>query len=292
MFISRARHAAEIFSPKGPTVGLIAVEDGSPSYMLFDRVPVKPAHDSFKSKETRDTFSKWLLRFPDRVQQMKTHSILTNILILYEAVSLLGVQAIAASKVIHFPTRPLTSRPWSCNSSICFGIEGSLAVSPDQFDVQKNIFKFLLQDLSDRTGPKVIGVQYASANEVLFTLTSDLEEALANISKISMSDDSFSSLSSAIVFCDRALREEEALRPKIVLFSTGQQDIGGDPVVRADVFRSRAGGDIIVIAIGNDNREVLENIAGDTEGNIFSLSTLGHSVDFNTVTSAICNSEK
>lgn len=70
-------------------------------------------------------------------------------------------------------------------------------------------------------------------------------------------------LGGPIVFCDSKLRREER-NTKVVLFFSGLNNLGGDPVRRAHTFNQRTKGEIFVLSIGGNNIEILKQI-----GNLF-----------------------
>ena len=57
--------------------------------------------------------------------------------------------------------------------------------------------------------------------------------------------------------------EKQKRMKRILLFTSGLANLGGDPVVRANVFRERARGEIFAVSMNNMNSGVLEEITGD-----------------------------
>ncbi|KAI0557417.1 von Willebrand factor A-like protein [Gracilaria domingensis] len=158
-----------------------------------------------------------------------------------------------------------------CPVDVCFGLEGS-NLTITQFSRQKEYFQDVLTSLSERSEVRVAAVEYGAANRVLFGRTSNLRTALNKAAQLTFRGSRATSLAAPIVYCDRRLRSNSERQSRIVLFSTGESDLGGDPTRRARVFRERSEGEIIVISLGDENQELLSDLSGDSSMNLFSLA--------------------
>lgn len=153
--------------------------------------------------------------------------------------------------------------PTECPSSVCIGVDSSRGLTRKQFQLQKSYVRVTMRALSRANNSTYQVVSYASANDVLVPATSNFTLAAQALDDLTYSPNEFAVLSGPIVFCDSKLRNEERNGKKIVLFSSGLNNLGGDPVRRAHNFRERAMGEIFVLAIGERrNNETLMQIAG------------------------------
>lgn len=179
----------------------------------------------------------------------------------------------------------------SCAASICFGIDSSTGLTSRQFSLQKQFLEESLQFLSKREDVSVAAVEYGIENDIIFELTSNVTLALTRSSNLSFREEPFASLSAPIVYCDSVLRNETENNSRIVLLTSGRMDLGGDPVSRAQVFRERSGGDIIVVAVGSRNRKVLEGIAGSDSQNLLWLTPDNFCAVLRDVSTALCKTD-
>lgn len=149
-----------------------------------------------------------------------------------------------------------------CTTSVWFALDGSTGLSRKQFQLQKRVLKALLSRISNTTtGASFNAVVYSSVNDVIFPTTSKLSVAFHALAPFSYNPDPVVFIGGSIVACDAILRTETKAA-KMVLFSSGLDNLGGEPVARAEVFKERSNGEIIVISIGGDNESVLRNVAG------------------------------
>lgn len=147
-----------------------------------------------------------------------------------------------------------------CPSSICFGLDGSRGLSKEQFILQKTFLIAILRRLSRHTEMSSLSlVSYSSIVETIVSLSSNYWDAVNAVSAIEYNPDDLSFLGGGIVSCDAKLRDT-AGQSKIVLFSSGLDNLGGDAKKRAEVFRDRAEGEIFVISIGGNNKGTLKEI--------------------------------
>lgn len=178
-----------------------------------------------------------------------------------------------------------------CSAPVCFGVDSSTGLTSQQFALQKQFLEKTLQLQSRRTNASVAAVAYGIANEIIFELTSNFSLALELASNLSFREDPSTSLSAPIVYCDSVLREQTGKDSRIVLLTSGRMDLGGDPVPRAQVFRERSGGKIIVVALRERNRRVLEDISGSDSPNLFWLTPANFCTVLEDVNTALCETE-
>ncbi|KAI0560301.1 von Willebrand factor A-like protein [Gracilaria domingensis] len=161
-----------------------------------------------------------------------------------------------------------------CQVDVCFGLEGS-NLTKTQFRKQKEYFQDVLTSLSERSEVRVAAVVYGAANSVLFGRTSNLTRALDKAAHLTFRGSPATSLAAPIAYCDSRLRSNSGRGSWIILFSTGESNLGGDPARRARVFRERSEGEIIVISLGDENQELLSDLSGGNSRNLFSLGDDG-----------------
>ncbi|PXF39745.1 hypothetical protein BWQ96_08592 [Gracilariopsis chorda] len=176
----------------------------------------------------------------------------------------------------------------SCPVSVCFGIDGG-RLTRTQVRLQRNFFRDLLKSLSRRKHVKVAAVEFGAANRRLFKLTSDLAEAIEIASNIPFRGDELASVSSSIVYCDSILRHEEKRSVRMVLFSDGTNTLGGSPGRRAEVFRTRAEGDIIAISLTDSDNKILKEVTAKNTRNIFVLDSDEYDPLLRKVTDRLCD---
>lgn len=107
-------------------------------------------------------------------------------------------------------------------------------------------------------------VSYSSANNIIVPSTSNFTLSAQALAEYKYSNDKSAVLGGPIVFCDSKLRREKRYT-KVVLFSSGLNNLGGDPVRRANIFKERTKGEIFVLSIGGKNIETLKQIASNEE---------------------------
>lgn len=175
-------------------------------------------------------------------------------------------------------TNECNSLPTTCPSDICVAMDNSVGLTQEQFDRQKAYLLGVFGALAQTTDSSVQVVAYSSQNTLLVPSTQNTTMAVNAVTNLTYIGDPFSILGSPIVYCDAQLRHEPgsvqaSSRNKVILmFTGGLTNLGGDPVPRANVFRDRAGGKILVVSLNGKNVRVLRQIAGSSRNFITVLN--------------------
>lgn len=156
-----------------------------------------------------------------------------------------------------------------CGANICFGLESSDAAQRSSFNLQKQLINDLVLELTKISHLQLSAVQYGITNTAISPSTYNVTEFLRKLKQASFVRSKTTAIGSPIVYCDAELSEE--VGPKIiVLLGRGRNTIGGDPVVRAKLFRE-SGGQIVAITIGNADRASLIKIVGGNPSRVIDM---------------------
>lgn len=168
------------------------------------------------------------------------------------------VESVSGSSLNNVVTRVKESK--RCSLNICFGLEGSDVLKQVNFNGQKQIVYDLVKKLTKISHLQLSAVQYGITNTAISPLTYSVKEFLENFSQASFVGSSKTAVGSPIVYCDALLSEESGPRI-IILLGRGKNTVGGDAVIRANLFRE-TGGKMVAIAIGDADEKLLTKIVG------------------------------
>lgn len=152
-----------------------------------------------------------------------------------------------------------------CGVNVCFAIDTSGSVSAEEFDQEK----FFIQDITNIIGvdprAKFAAAQYGVRSYSISSLTAAVGQFNLDVEAAAFQNDPATSVGAGIVFCDRQLRRMSGDTNKVVVIGDGRNNLGGDPVRRANNFRQRANGEVCTVGIGFQNTKALEEIANGSE---------------------------
>ena len=171
------------------------------------------------------------------------------------------------------PFNAITSREYEstrCGANVCFGLEDSDVLQKGEFNLQKQIVKDIVLELTKVSHLQLSAVQYGITNTAISPLTYNVKEFLEKLQRASFLGSEKTAVGSPIVYCDAQLSEE--FGPKIiVLLGRGRNNVGGDPTIRAELFRETSG-KIIAIAVGNADKSALTKIVGGNPSRVIQYS--------------------
>lgn len=155
-----------------------------------------------------------------------------------------------------------------CEVNLCFAIDTSGSVNSTNFEVQKDFIVDITATIGVDSRSKFAAGQYGARTRLISLLTDDLVAFNQAVEKAEFQNDPATSVGSGIVFCDRILRREVGDTNKIVILGDGRNNLGGDPVRRANVFRERARGEVCAVGVGfsrDQDEQTLIDIANGEE---------------------------
>lgn len=157
-----------------------------------------------------------------------------------------------------------------CGANVCFGLEDSDMLQKGKFNLQKQIVQDIVLELTKVSHLQLSAVQYGITNTAISPLTYNVTEFLEKLKGASFIGSKKTAVGSPIVYCDAQLSEE--FGPKtIVLLGRGRNNVGGDPIIRAELFRETSG-KIIAVAVGNADKSVLTKIVGGNPSRVVQYS--------------------
>lgn len=152
-----------------------------------------------------------------------------------------------------------------CGVNVCFAIDTSGSVSVEEFDDEK----FFIQDITNIIGvdprAKFAAAQYGIRSYRISSLTDDVGQFNLDVEFAEFRNDPATSVGAGIVFCDRQLRRRTNDTNKIVVIGDGRNNLGGNPVRRANIFRERANGEVCAVGVGFQDTVALADIANGSE---------------------------
>lgn len=157
-----------------------------------------------------------------------------------------------------------------CGVNVCFAVDTSGSVSKTQFGLEKDFILDITAIIGVDSRSKFAAGQYGARTYKISSLTSDVSGFNLDVNRADFQNDPATSVGSGIVFCDRQLRRERGDANKIVVIGDGRNNLGGDPVRRADNFRKRTGGEVSTVGIGFKDTRALTAIAG-SKARVFSI---------------------
>jgi len=152
----------------------------------------------------------------------------------------------------------------SCNPNICFALDGSGSISPEEYKMQKEFVELIAGITSVDTDVGYAAVQYGLRNVGISSLTNDANQFLLDVAASNLARAPRTFIAAGLGFCIQELRARPEDANKIVLLGDGRSNFGGDPVPIARTFRPpRGNGSICAVGIGFRDRRVLRRIAGN-----------------------------
>eukprot|EP00178_Gracilaria_changii_P004848 TRINITY_DN17874_c0_g1_i1.p1 TRINITY_DN17874_c0_g1~~TRINITY_DN17874_c0_g1_i1.p1 ORF type:complete len:240 (-),score=36.65 TRINITY_DN17874_c0_g1_i1:95-814(-) len=177
-------------------------------------------------------------------------------------------------------------RERGCRAHVCFALDSSGSVRKHQFELGKHfivdITAILGEERLDGTEnpTRFAAGQYGDRTYRIARMTDDVARFNREVNKSPFQHDEATSVGSGIVWCDAQLRraarrsEYTDIVSKMVVIGDGNNNLGGDPVRRANNFRRRTpGGEISAVRIGFPSEEdlaVLNEIVGEN-GSVFTV---------------------
>lgn len=155
----------------------------------------------------------------------------------------------------------------TCNTNVCFVIDGTTDISPDYFHDQKRIIVNVVRLLKKTKGTKMYAaVEYGISTYIIALFTDKVNEFIDIIWKATQSKSRQPFLTGGINYCYSLLDRQATGDKVIVIIGSGRNTIGASPIDRADLF-VKEGGKIIPVGVGdNQDKSTLVALAGDEDG--------------------------
>lgn len=155
-----------------------------------------------------------------------------------------------------------------CNANVCFAIDGSGSISPEEFNAEKLFVLNVVSLLTDNP-VELAAVQFSTSTNPIQSLTADDEQFIRRVQDTNQIPGS-SFVTGGVNYCLSELFHRPGESNKIVLLSDGQRNIGGSAARAADAFRS-LGGSVCVVGAGDQNEQELLGITGGDRSLYFRL---------------------
>lgn len=155
----------------------------------------------------------------------------------------------------------------SCNTNVCFVIDGTTDISADYFEDQKKLIKTITALLKKKRGEKkYAAVEYGTSTYVITPFIDNRKHFIDIIGRTSQVQSREPYLTGGINYCFSLLERQETGDRVIVIIGSGRNTIGSSPVERAKKFVQR-GGKIVSVGIGErQDLSTLKALAGENDG--------------------------
>lgn len=158
-------------------------------------------------------------------------------------------------------------------TSICFAIEGSNSISPEDFDLMKKVVVFTASLVSSDGNLQLAAVKYGNQVSPVSQLTRDVNAFITSVNSITQGNESFAFLQPAVRFCRTELMASKNSELKVIILGDGIQISFGSPVGQLDDLREDGVVVSVVAPSSANDREVLR-LAGGDRNLVFDLNNL------------------
>lgn len=146
-----------------------------------------------------------------------------------------------------------------CKGNVCFAIDGSGSIRPNQYKNQQDFVADVVRILAT-FDTRVAGTQYARKSNPIRALSTDLNGFIDAMYK-QKQDRGGTSISSGIKYCGGEVDKRPFEPKKVVVLGDGFQNVDRNAVMSANTVRSNKGL-VSVVAVKGANDKLLLDIAG------------------------------
>ena len=155
-------------------------------------------------------------------------------------------------------------RTKGCDSNVCFAIDTSGSVSRYEYGLQRDFMIDVTAIIGEGSRSNFAAVQYGRQAYTISNFVSDAGDFNQIVDKARFQNDGSTSVGSGIVWCDSRMRRRVNDVNNMVVIGDGRNNLGGDPVRRANIFRKRTANAVVsTVGVGYKDTKTLEKIAGD-----------------------------
>lgn len=135
--------------------------------------------------------------------------------------------------------RQSVARRGSCKSDVCFAIDGSNAIDPYRFDLQRRFVELVVSLLAVRSNPFFAAVQYATTTFPIEPPTTDDAEFIRSLNEVEQVNTSDRNIAAALGYCGFQLKK----RPSaiLVIIGNGESTVGFDPSILVEGIKDLDG---------------------------------------------------
>lgn len=162
-------------------------------------------------------------------------------------------------------------RSGGCSANVCFAIDGSGAISDEEFLNEKNFVLDVVSVIAVDQPVELAAAQYATPTRNIHRLTSDIASFILAVQGTTQLKGR-SKLAGGVNYCFSQLASQRRHPNKLVLLGDGRSDLGSDAVRRANHFRRKTGS-VSVVAAGFPDPHRLLALAGGKANNVFQVSS-------------------
>lgn len=150
-----------------------------------------------------------------------------------------------------------------CPLDVCFALDGSASLSPQDYEYQKEFSQLVALVLSADSRSRYTAVQYGLPAIAISNFTSSAAEFVRRVSASKFASARRTFISSGLLFCTVTLGKQHENIDAIVLLGDGMVNIGADPFKLSRKFLPPEGnGSILAVGVGEVNPTSLERITG------------------------------
>lgn len=154
----------------------------------------------------------------------------------------------------------------TCDTNVCFVIDGTTDISPDYFEDQKQLIATVTRSLQKKAGVKrYAAIEYGTSTYVVTPFIDNWKDFIDIIEKAAQTNSRDPYLTGGINYCFSLLERQNSGDKVIVIIGSGRNTIGSNPVRRAQTFVQR-GGKIVSVGVGEkQDMPTLKALSGSRE---------------------------
>ena len=150
-----------------------------------------------------------------------------------------------------------------CNANVCFAIDGSDAVGPDNFRKSVEFVQAVIGIVGTDRAAEFAATQFGTTTRRIAPLTGLRDNTLKALEDAKLTGGPTSAVASGIIYCDFQLFRRPGEANKLVVITDGKSNFGSNPVTAADKYRGRnPKNSITAVAVGHRQDDVLQRISG------------------------------
>eukprot|EP00177_Eucheuma_denticulatum_P006078 GFKZ01011084.1.p1 GENE.GFKZ01011084.1~~GFKZ01011084.1.p1 ORF type:complete len:272 (+),score=34.72 GFKZ01011084.1:211-1026(+) len=158
----------------------------------------------------------------------------------------------------------------SCSPAVCFALDGSSALTPAQFEIQKDFVQLAAATLGGLSGAKFAAVQYAGsvANPIPISPLVDAAtqgvDFLLDVEATAQAGSNPTFVEGAIQYCIDEFEDDPSSAEKILILGDGSTNLGSDNAVSLAQSWDNLGTDNKLCAgiVGHGNKEFFVELVG------------------------------
>lgn len=164
----------------------------------------------------------------------------------------------------------------TCTPAVCFVIDGSSALTPSQFEIQKDFVQLAAATLGGLSGAKFAAVQYAGsvANPIPISPLIDAAtqgiDFLMDVEAAVQANSNPTFVEGGIQYCIDEFNSDPSGAEKILILGDGRTNLGSDNAISVAQSWDNLGNDNNLCAgiVGHGNKEFFVELVGGVNTNV------------------------